>query len=211
MHKKTSTLLAVLSVFIVSVIFVVPAWATPAPPPPPSEQIDYVVYEKSPALFELTAARGQTVKQNVDMPVTYVLKNGTRQQGYETTTVTLVNSINPAKSLVGPLTVITWATCSANMNSSHGYYTGAVDWHYDGTSAWHDRNYPRTWVAVSPYVKDVYFGSPSSPTGPGASHYITTSASFKWVITQWTIVYEYHDLYFTVYGNGSCTAGGGIH
>ncbi len=164
--------------------------------------------------ISLNAKPGESVSQAVNVPVTYVLTDGTKRAGYEVVTFSLNNSVDSVTGaqyrggmLAKPAATLTYVTCSGDLNGSAGNYTGKVWWHYDGTMAWHDSNNYVTWTANWPWqTTGSYYGHPTYPTGPLSSWLVSTAVFFNYL---W--ITRTHQIDFTINGNGSCSAVGFIY
>ena len=169
-----------------------------------------------PATLELTAAPGETVSKSIDVPVRVTLPDGTEYVEYETVTLSLRNVVmeadlanflsRTAKSSFNPLMSTTYVYCQGSLNGSAGDYTSRVNWHYDGSTAWHDSNSVITWNANSPWSNDRYFASAGAP---GSNVTVATAVSFKKGTV--FISYKTHQITWTLQGSGSCSATGAVY
>lgn len=171
-----------------------------------------------PVKLELTAAPGESLSKNINVPVKVTLSDGTEYIEYETVTLSLSNVVAGADlaDFLGttavnfkpfnPLTSLTYLYCQGSLNGSTGDYTSRVDWHYDGSTAWHDSNSVVTWNANSPWSKYRYYAAAGAP---GSNVTVSTAVSFK----KGTIFpsYKTHQITWTLQGSGSCSATGTIY
>lgn len=154
----------------------------------------------APAAFRLTVGPGETVSQQLQLPVLEKLANGTTSVSYKTVTLTITNSRQTVRA------GSTYLVCSGHMDNSNGIFIGQVSWHYDGTNAYHDSNKARKWLPLNGYLQGTYVGWPSLPTGGSSSWLVVTNASFiRGSIT------EVHAIYWDLYANGNCAASGEIY
>jgi len=132
-------------------------------------QVEYL----EPIKLKLKASVGETVSQAIDVPVKITESDGTIHYGYETITFVLTNSIRgnniASKSSFASLFSMTYLRCSGNLNAGNRAYTSFIDWHYNGTSAWHDENGDTTHTASSPWIATTTSQHANYPYGPVSS------------------------------------------
>lgn len=179
-------------------------------------QVEYL----QPVEIELRASPGETVSQSIDVPVKVTRVDGSVY--YETSPVTfeITNTrIEPTtqgeipSSLLLRLparTTITYLRCSGVLNQSSRAYTSFVDWHYDGSSLWHDANGNLNHSASSPWVTNGTYEYANYPYGPLSSTSTWNTGYFKNSSAGPSTDEASHSVHWVLERNGDCTATGFI-
>jgi len=171
-----------------------------------------------PVKIELTVAPGKSLSKQISVPVKAILSDGTEYIEYETVALSLTSVIvgTGSTDLTGTINInsdlydspasLTYLYCQGSLNGSAGNYTSRVDWHYDGTTAWHDSNSVVTWTANSPWSNYRYYAAAGAP---GSNVTVGTAVAFK----KGSVFPDYktHQITWTLQGSGNCSAIGNIY
>jgi hypothetical protein len=149
---------------------------------PIKEDVVEVEYLK-PVAIDLKANPGQTVSRSISVPTQITLPDGTTRLSQETITFTLINSVQSTNADMqlgrNILATTTYLRCSGVLNASSRAYTSFVDWHYNGTYAWHDDNGHLNHSASSPWQTNGYNNHLDYAYGPLTSIPTYTVGYFK--------------------------------
>ncbi|MCC7358473.1 MAG: hypothetical protein IT317_03300 [Anaerolineales bacterium] len=166
----------------------------------------------SPVRISLNAERGASVTQDVRALARTVDCDGTVTMGYTTVSFTLVNTNSApmgdlkAAGLARPAAVMTWADCFGVLNGANANHTSKASWHYDGTTAWRDGTAESYTYVYYPWYRYGFSGSGSSSSG-GSTVGAWTGLELRFSL--W-FAQKFYDIFYTLGGNGSCSATGSI-
>jgi len=132
-------------------------------------QVEYL----EPIKLKLNAGIGETVSQVTEVSVKITEPDGTIHYGHEIVTFVLTNSVRgnviESRPSLASLFSMTYLRCSGNLNAGNRAYTSYLDWHYNGTSAWHDANGHTTHTASTPWFTNGTYERANYSYGPVSS------------------------------------------
>lgn len=185
----------------------------------PTEQLTQIEYLE-PIRIELRASPDVTVSKTINVPVKFTEVDGTVRYDYRQVAFELSNTrIEPdaqdeARSLSlpgsGVSSTITYLRCSGVLNESSRAYTSFVDWHYDGSNAWHDVNGNLNHSASSPWIKNGTYEYANYARGPSSSIYTWNTGYFRNPSAGPSADEASHQVSWFLEGNGDCVANGYI-
>lgn len=158
-----------LALIMLSVVSSVHAQEETSPQDQREREVEYL----EPIELKLSASIGETASQVIDVPVKITESDGTIHYGYETITFVLSNYIRgdatKSRSFLVPSLSMTYLRCSGNLNAGNRAYTSYLDWHYNGTSVWHDANGHTNHTASSPWFTNGTYQHTNYSYGPVSS------------------------------------------
>jgi hypothetical protein len=154
----------------------------------------------------VTAKLGETVTQDVWVPVSVVNEKGAVETQYILSTVTVRNVVEQQKADSTNTTSLPYVNCYANNHDWYGWFTGGIRWHYQpGGSVgivddWKERHEVNTNGARQGWSTNGYNGGALPPP-------------YQWKAIQKGFFYNNqsrvnrtHKIRWEVYNNGSCRA-----
>lgn len=163
-----------------------------------------------PIELKLEAVPGETVSQQINVPIQIVQEDGTTQLEYETITFTLTNSggLNESMQLSNEFLTSTWtyATCSGWLSDSSKGYLSAMKFRYNGSIAEYNGTSPESHWQNSPWAW--LWRTTNNLQGSGTSQFTIKDWGYFYVPN--TVVSDAHLFNWTFNGNGNCSATGQI-